>query len=298
MKKRGPKAVKRRLSNLEKTFVEKLTLVQQSRRSGMSADALSKRHAQSLALLAERPWLHKIPKGLLILVMDAMWFDTVDGKQTIYLLGLRTVDDDELHFLRPILRPGHESQKRWREVMEEIPLEARKRICAVVSDSFAGSGGLAKEHGWVFQRCQAHLLLRLSTLCGNNKRIVSWREGRQEIQHLMHALMNTQDERKASEIADQLFVLGRDRRCPIRLRRIVTQTLRTLHEYRACYLHPQLRLPATTNALENTNGRIRSLLNRSRGCRTPESLLRWITGFLWFHPTVTCRPKLPTKLRR
>lgn len=298
MKKRGPKAAKRRLSNLEKTFVEKLTLVQQSHRSGVNSDALSKRHAQTLATLADRPWPHQVPKGQLILVMDAMWFDASDGKQTVYLLGLRSVDDDELHFLRPVLRPGHESQKRWREVMEEIPKEARERICALISDSFAGSGGLAQEHGWVLQRCQAHLLLRLSTLCGDNKRVVSWREGRQEIQRLMHALMNERDERKVFLIADRLSILGQDRQCPMKLRHIITQTLRNLHEYRACYLHPELHLPATTNAVENTNGRIRSLLNRSRGYRTPDALIRWITGFLWFHPTVTCRPKLPTKLRR
>lgn len=297
-KKRGRKPGKKRVVALTKTFVEKLTLVQQSRRSGTSADALSKRHAKSLALLAERPWPHDVPSGALILVIDAMWFETIDGKQTVYLLGLRSVDDDELHFLRPVLRPGHESQKRWREVVEEIPEDARERICAFVSDSFAGSGSLAREHGWVFQRCQAHLLLRLSTLCGDNKRIVSWREGRQEIQRLMHALMKARDERKASEIADRLFALGQDKQCPVRLRHIITETLRRLHEYRACYLHPELRLPATTNAVENTNGRIRSLLNRSRGCRTPASLLRWITGFLWFHPTVKCRSKLATELKR
>lgn len=298
LKKRGPKAAKRRLSNLTKTFVDKLTLVQQSRRSDTTSDALSKRHASTLSTLEGRPWPHAIPEGLLILVMDAMWFETVGKRQTVYLMGLRAVDDDRLHFLRPVLRPGSESQKRWREVIDEIPKSAREHICAIVSDSFAGSGGLAKEHGWVFQRCQAHLLLRLSMLCGDNKRIVSWRDGRQEIQRLMHALMSTPDEKKASEIADQLFVLGQDGRCPTRLRHIITQTLRTLHEYRACYLHPELRLPATTNALENTNGRVRDLLNRSRGCRTPEALIRWITGFLWFHPTVTCRPKLPTKLKR
>ncbi len=297
-KKRGPKTAKRRLVNLERTFVERLTIAQQSKRACVQAKGLAKRHAYSLAMLSERPWPHEPPVGQLILAIDAMWFETVDGQQTVYLLGLRAVDADALCFLRPILQPGHESQKRWREIVGNMPWGVRERICAIVSDSFAGSGSLARTYGWVFQRCQAHLLLRLSTLCGDNKRVVSWREGRQAIQRLAHALMNTQDERDASEIADRLFVLGQDRRCPVRLRHIIVQTLRTLHEYRACYLHPDLRLPATTNALENTNGRIRSLLNRSRGCRTPESLIRWITGFLWFHPTVQCRPKLPTKLRR
>lgn len=297
-KKRGRKPLKRRVEALEKTFVEKLTIVQQARRSSVSADALSKRHAASLSVLAERPWPHEPPAGSLILVMDAIWFRHDEKRHTAYLMGLRAVGEDTLHFLRPVLRPGNESQKQWREVIDEIPEEMRKRVLAVVSDSFSGAGGIAKPRGWVFQRCQAHLLLRLETLCGDNKRAVSWWEGRQELKRLAYALMNTRDEQQALKIADRFFLLGQNGQCPRRLKMIVTETLRYLHEFRACYLHPELRLPATTNALENTNGRIRSVLNRSRGCRTPDSLLRWITGFLWFNPTVTCRPKLPTELKR
>ena len=285
--------MKRRVAALAKTFVEKLTLVQQSRRSQMSPDALAKRHAASLAVLAEQPWPHQTPTGSLILVMDAIWFRKDEKRHTVYLMGLRAVGEDALHFLRPVLRSGNESQKQWQEVVDGIPEETRKRILAVVSDSFSGAGSLAKARGWIFQRCQAHLLLRLEAICGDNKRTVSWRDGRQELKALMYALMNTRDVTKAARIADQLFALGQDRECPRKLQMIVTETLRYLHEFRACYLRPELRLPATTNALENTNGRIRSLLNRSRGCRTPESLIRWITGFLWFNGTVTCRPKQP-----
>ena len=297
-KKRGRKPLKRRVEALAKTFVEKLTIVQQARRSPASADALSKRHAASLSVLAGRPWPHEPPAGSLILVMDAIWFRHDGKRHTAYLMGLRAVGEDTLHFLRPVLRSGNESQKQWQEVIDGIPEEVSKRILAVVSDSFSGAGGIAKAHDWIFQRCQAHLLLRLETICGDNKRTVSWRDGRQELKRLAYALMNARDERKASEIADQFFVLGQDNRCPRKLKMIVTETLRYLREFRACYLHPELRLPATTNALENTNGRIRSLLNRSRGCRTPDPLLRWITGFLWFNPTVICRPKLATELKR
>jgi hypothetical protein len=246
----------------------------------VSVDALSKRHASSLALLEKRDWPHQIPEGSLILVMDAIWFKKDEERFTVYLMGLRAVDEDTLYFLRPVLRSGNESQKRWKEMIDGIPQDIRTRILAIVSDSFSGAGGIAKAHGWIFQRCQAHLLLRLETLCGDNKRTVSWREGRQELKALMYALMNTCDERKASKLADRLFTLGQDKECPHRLAMIVTETLRHLHEFRSCYLHPELRLPATTNALENTNGRIRNLLNRSRGCRTPDALIRWITGFL------------------
>ncbi len=297
-KRRGPKPIKRRIASLQKTFVKKFTLTQQASQCSTSADAFSKRHAASLAVLTDRPWPHEPPSGPLILVMDAMWFRKDEEMDTVYLLGLRAVTGDDLCFLRPILRPGHEPQKQWREIIEGIPIEARKRILALVSDSFSGAGGIAKEYGWVLQRCQAHLLLRLETLCGDNKRRVSFWKGRQEIKRLAYALMNTRNELGVPKLADAFGQLGNHRDCPLRLRQIVTETLRYLHEYRACHLHPELRLPATTNALENTNSRIRSLLNRSRGCRTSESLIRWITGFLWFHPTVKCRPKIPTKIKR
>lgn len=297
-KKRGPKFGKRRIANLECTFIEKLTIAQQTKRSSVSKRGLAKRHAASLAMLADCPWPHEPPAGPLILVMDAIWFRKDDERRTVYLVGLRAVDEYTLHFLRPVLRSGNESQKQWQEVVREIPEETRRRILAVVSDSFSGAGAIAKEHKWVFQRCQAHLLLRLETICGDNKRTVSWREGRQTLKALMYALMNTRDAQKASKIADQLFILGQDKNGPLKLKMIVTETLHYLHEFRSCYLYPDLRLPATTNALENTNGRIRSLLNRSRGCRTPEALIKWITGFLWFNPIVTCRPKVPTELKR
>lgn len=289
---------KKRTSDLERTFVERLTIAQQSRRSLVSANGLAKRHARSLASLCSRPWPHTIPRGPLILVMDAIWFRQGTTLHTVYLFGLRKVTGDTLHFLRPVLRLGHESQKWWRELIDGIPLQVRKRIVALVSDSFSGAGGIAKPYGWVFQRCQAHLLLRLETLCGDNKRTVGFWKGRQELKRLAYALMNTENESTAATLAIAFSQIGSDPQCPSRLSQIVTETLRYLHQYRACYLHPELRLPATTNALENTNGRIRSVLNRSRGCRTPESLIRWITGFLWFNPTVTCRPKLPTELKR
>jgi hypothetical protein len=297
-KKRGVKPRKNRVKSLEKTFVEKLTLVQQARHAHVSANAFSKQHAQTLAHLFLKPWPHTTPEGRLILVMDAIWFTLNKVPYTVYIRGFRKVREDTLYFLPPILRPGRESQKQWREVLHAIPRDIYGRICAAVSDSFSGAGGIAKKQGWIFQRCQAHLLLRLSTLCGDNKRAVSWREGRQEIQRLMRALMNTKDEKKVSTLVEQLLVLGSHPQCPKRLRQIVKRTMRTLNEYRACYLHQEFRLPATTNAVENTNGRIRCVLNRARGCRTPESLIHWITAFLWFHPTVKCRPKLPTEIKR
>lgn len=292
-KKRGRKPRKKRIKNLARTFMEKLTLVQQAKRSGVSVNQISKQQILVLEQLNRRPWPHQVPKGKIILVIDALWFETCQGHQTIYLLGIKSVLDDKLIFLRPILRPGYESRNEWREIISKLPESVLKRICALVSDSFAGVGAITKEYGWVLQRCQAHLILRLSNLCGDNKWVVSWRAGRQEIRQQIRILFNTENEEAVQFAKDALVKLGNNPNCPTRLRLIVNSTVRCVDEFRACFLHPELRLPATTNSLENTNGRIRSLLGRSRGLRTPNSLLNWITGFLWFHPNVKCRPKNP-----
>ncbi len=120
-KRRGPKAMRCRVAALKKTFVQKLTLAQQAARGASSVGAFTKRHAASLAVLSDRPWPHKAPSGTLILVMDAMWFRKNQGMYTVYLFGLRSVHRDDLHFLRPILRYGYESQQRWREIIALIP---------------------------------------------------------------------------------------------------------------------------------------------------------------------------------
>lgn len=73
-RKRGAKPRKNRVKSLEKTFVEKLTLVQQARRAHKSANAFSKQHAQTLTGLCEKPWPHTVPEGSLVLVMDGIWF--------------------------------------------------------------------------------------------------------------------------------------------------------------------------------------------------------------------------------
>lgn len=294
-KKRGPKPRKRRAAVVRRTFTHERTLAAHAAVARMGTDAWRKHHAVALRVLTDRPWPHRAPRGDLILVLDALWH-AVDGEEwTTYLFGLRAVDGEDLIFLRPILRPGHEAQEQWRAVIGTIPKRTRQRICAIITDSFAGVGAIADEEGWVLQRCHFHLLGKLATLCGNRKRRIAWWEERQRTQVLVRRILCDTDERRVSRACRELARLAEDGRCPVRIRRILRSTLRWRHDFRAWYEHPHLRLPATTNAVENMNSRLRSLLQRHRGLRTAGALTRWITAYVWFHPKMKCRPKIPQK---
>lgn len=292
---RGPKPRKHRTTIARRTFTDPCALTERAQTLGVSARVVQQRHAAALRVLTDRPWPHRSPRGDCILVLDALWH-TVDGEEwTTYLLGLRAVDGEDLVFLRPILRPGHESQEQWREIIGTIPERTRQRIRAVIADSFTGVGAIANEEGWVLQRCHFHLLGKLATLCGNRKRRIAWWEERQRVQVLVRRLLCNTDERRVSRACTELAHLANDVRCPVRIRRIIRSTLRWRHDFRAWYEYPHLRLPATTNAVENMNGRLRSLLQRHRGLRTADALTRWITAYVWFHPRMKCRPKIPQK---
>lgn len=290
-KRRGPKPRKHRTTIIERTFTERKTLTERAANSNVGVDAWRKRHGIALRMFLDRPWPHRTPRGDLILVLDALWH-MVDGNPwTTYLLGLRTVTGEDLIFLRPILRPGHEAQERWREVIGAIPERTRRRIRAMVADSFTGVEAIAAEYDWVLQRCHFHLLGKLATLCGNRKRRIAWWRERQRTQVLIRRVIGDTDVPRVQRAWRELIGLANDPRCPIRIRRIIRSTLRWLHDFRAWHEHSNLRLPATTNAMENMNGRLRGLLNRSRGLRTPDTLARWITAYVWFHPQMKCRPK-------
>lgn len=290
-KRRGPKPRKYRTATVERTFTKRKTLTERAAASDVGTDAWRKRHGIALRAFLSRPWPHRPSHGTLILVLDALWH-MVDGKPwTTYLCGLRAVDGERLVFLRPILQPEYESQERWREVIDGIPERTKRRIRAMVADSFSGVEAITDEEGWVLQRCHFHLLGRLATLCGDRKRRIAWWEGRQRTRVLVRRILHDLNERRVRRACRELAHLANDTQCPVRIRRLIRSTLRWLHDFRACYEHPNLRLPATTNAIENMNGRLRGLLNRHRGLCTPESLERWIIAYIWLHPRMKCRPK-------
>lgn len=294
-KKRGPKRHPRRTRRLHPTFRKRRTIRERAESVGLSIDRAKRRHRGDLAALEKKPWSVAIPSGDLILIFDAVWFNVADGGPwTLYNLALRSVEEDRAVFLRPILRPGHESRKQWREVIDlSFPSAVQKRVKALVSDSFKGVESISREMGWRLQRCQFHLLRRVANLCRCRKKNIGWKEGRKEVERLIREAVGTKDEGRCRGIDRRLETLSKDPECTTAIRLLVREFLRRQSEYRSCLLYPELRLPSTTNTIESLNSRIRGMLERSRGIRTPTALRRWVVAYVWFNPTSFCRPKTP-----
>lgn len=284
---------------LHRTFVEGLTLTQQSRRSKVSLATLSARHTKLLNTAMRRPPSIHYPRGSLLLMIDGLWFSFKRQRWTLYCLALRAVKGSRARILPPILCPGKESAWQWQTLIGELPYSVRRRIKALVSDHFSGVEAIAEREGWLLQLCHFHLISFLYTILGGNKRTVKWRRGRFRAYRAVRALLVEPDERKAARIRKRIEVLMNDVQCPRRWKMRLREFLRCAQLYRIYLAHPELNLPTTTNAIENLNSRLRALTYRSRGFRTPEALERWVNAYVHFHPDVQCNRKndqKPTEL--
>lgn len=288
---RGPKRRPRRTAVLARTFRDKLTLTQIARLRGRSMTTVKERQRGALDAALRQPWPARISRRQLILVSDGLWFTVSGERWVVYLCALRSIRSEHAVFLRPILRPGPESEERWREVIEEIPTPAYRRISAWVSDSFRGVETIAREHGWILQRCHAHLLRRVADVFGTRKRL-RWLAGRRRAAARVRELISGDD---ALPALRSLRWLSRDPQCPTKVRGVIREAIRRRAEYRSYLTHSALNLPTTTNTVEGMNARIRELAGRSRGFRTPAALERWIVGFVRCNLMARCRPKRQPK---
>lgn len=290
-RKRGRTPRARRTKQLARTFKDKLTLVQQAKRSGVDIETLKKRHRLALQTLLTKSWPVRPPHGQLILLLDGLWFTFLKKRWVVYLMALRSVKRDQAVFLRPLLRPEHESRQQWREVISTLPSGARQRICALVTDSFSGVKGLACSQGWVLQRCHAHLLRRIANVFGRRKRTLKWRRGRERAEALIRTLITARCPDMVARIVRTLQRLSDNPACPYKVRMIIREVVRFQEDFRAYLLHPHLRLPATTNTIESKNNYLREVTKRSHGLRTPGALERWIVAAVHYCPKSKCRPK-------
>lgn len=279
---------------LARTFREKLTLTQIARLRGRSITTVKERQRGALDAAFRQPWPLRIPRGRCILVSDGLWFTFGGTRWVVYCCALRSVRGDRAVFLRPILIPGAECEERWREALVLLPPNVARRISAWVSDSFRGVETIAAERGWVLQRCHAHLLRRVADVIGTRKRL-RWLAGRRCAAARIRQLITEEDPRALALCLRSLRRLARDPACPTKVRGIIREAIRRRDEYRSYLMHSDLRLPTTTNVMESMNARLRELAGRSRGFRTPQSLERWIVGFVRCNAMTMCRPKQQQK---
>mgnify|MGYP001610592974 CR=1 FL=1 len=293
---RGRKPRPRRLRLLARTFQQGLTVTQQALGRGRKRTTTTARHDQLLRALEEQPWSPAIPSGRLILIIDGLWFWFESKRWTLYVMAVRSIHNDHAVFLRPILKPGRESQELWQEVIGAIPHSVRNRISALISDSLRGMEAISRQEVWVFQRCHFHLFSRLYVYLGRNKKRLRWRLGRERSYQAVRQLVATIDQHQTGLLIRSINRYARHPLCPRVYRSLLQETLRRMDEYRTYLQYPDLNLPTTTNVIESLNSRIRAVCSRSRGFRTPQALQRWVTSYIRFNPTSKCRAKKPTEL--
>jgi len=209
-------------------------------------------------------------------------------------MAVKPIRSHRAFFLDPVLLQGKESYERWRVALATVPTETKKRILAFVSDGFRGSKLIAKEHGWIHQRCHFHLLMALIRRHGRRSYRVRGASIREKLLGVVRILLTTTDaaiKRKQTLKAQRLLSHPL---CPPWIRKQTVEFLRTLDDFRSYLHHPSLNLPATTNAVESAGKLIRKTTSTAR---TPKSVLLRATAFLRLRKSITCNgKKFPTKL--
>lgn len=119
----------------------------------------SERLSGALRRLLQRK--RRLPRGPYALLGDGLYFKFKRMDWVMYVMALKPTRSHQAYFLDPVLLPGKESYERWQQAITTVPPELRKRVRAFVSDGFRGSKLIAREHGWIHQRCHFHLLMAL-----------------------------------------------------------------------------------------------------------------------------------------
>lgn len=287
-KKRGRKPLRPNRKLLHQVVIGKQSLLSpRFNRQQLTAGAMSFRLRRTMERFLERTKPNALPRGPLILVIDALWFLFGGKRWTLYLMAARATHKDRAVVLEPILCPGRENYDDWASAIATVPPHARNRAVAMVSDGFRGTERLAKDNGWIIQRCHFHLLSQMQVNRGQWKQLPDSKRREQVYLAIRKALVARPS--KLNRCVEELTALLVKNNCPRRLGMIGREFLRRINEFRSYQRYPDLRLPHTTNAIESFNKIIRS---RCRHLRTPESLLLRTKVLIRMRKTITCKPKI------
>lgn len=166
-----------------------------------------------------------------------------------------------------------------------IPAVVRKRICAFVSDGFRGSQLLAREHGWIHQRCHFHLLAALVRGKGRRRYRVRGNDLRTHLLGTTKLLLGSTNTAALQRARKVIHSLIKRPTCPVYIRKQALEFLEREEDFRVYLHYPKLQLPTTTNTIEST-GRI--MRRATRTVRTPQSLLLRATAFLRLKSSIIC----------
>lgn len=288
-RKRGRKRHRINKDLLVRTLIERQTLKQQVRDNYSSLFTLRRRFRNSLKWITSKPREYSLSSTQLILLADGLWFRFKRQDWILYLMAIKSIEDNKAILLDPILLPGKESYENWDYTISTIPERLRSQIKAFVSDNFTCAKKIAQQYHWVHQLCHFHLIAQLQIRRGKRKPSIAGRNTRETIYLSIREALETSNKQDLRGLKVRLEELSIFPECPKRLRFIVCQFLRSIDLYRTYLYNPDLDLPTTTSAIEAVGKKIRQI---SRTISTPEALRLWTTAFVRLNPIVTCNGKI------
>lgn len=280
-KRPGPKPGRTSPLLAERVIVDGLTFKQLGRALAISPQAVGRRFRVALRSLASAPLP---PGGDLALLVDGLWFAFRRRYWVYYDMAVKPIMSETAYFLAPVLLPGVEHCRMWREALSTISADVSRRIQALVSDGFRGSRLLAEENGWLHQRCHFHLLSTLRSLLGRRPSY-GGKAIRTGIDRIAREMLVTTEQQRLATLSAELKALAGTPGCPARLRGVARQFLREGDSFRTYLLHPELRLPTTISALESRHSLIRNLAGR---VNNPAALRLWLHALNCLRPTSIC----------
>lgn len=234
--------------------------------------------------MAEPPVL-ALPAGGLALLIDGLWSVLRGRCWVLYTMAVKPVSSNSAWFLVPHLRAGRESVHGWDEALSMIPQGITGRIRALVSDGIPGIDILAQNHGWLLQLCHRHLLSSLENRLGHRRRQRAMQQPGRGIRAAVLEILQTGDDERVAALCLETTRLCAHPNCTVKLRYAARYFLRHQQQYRTYLLHPELRLPTTTCALESMHSLLRKAIST---VNDPASLFLRAKTFLRLRTTITC----------
>lgn len=290
-KKRGRKKIRVTTNIVKDVLLRGETLSQRSKRGQLSKKQYLLRYHRLLDKLQSKEYFPKISEGKLILIVDGLWTMSNKKRYVVYLMAVRPINQSIAWLVNPMILRGSEIRRKWEIAIESISPEIKKRIVALVCDGISGLPNIAKDKGWIIQRCNFHFIKVMERFRGKKNSHIENKELREDIYQTIRNAMIVPYGKKYYMILNHLEKLINDNNCPKWVKIHGNEFMRHREAFRSYLRHPELNLPFTTSSMENLCGSVRDLLRRSRGLRTEKSLLKWIKEFIQLKEKITCRGK-------
>ncbi|MAG44518.1 hypothetical protein CL633_01380 [bacterium] len=287
-KKRGRKQI-RVHPVLEKiAFASQESLRHKAKRLKKSRELIRRRHARSIDNLLKKIPKPVPPKGNLIAIIDGLSTRFKKREYTVYLILLRSIKSNKAIAMEPVFLEGHERISDWETAFNRLPLLAKKRLKAIVSDGVTGIEAYGRRQNILIQRCHFHLIKRLQTLRGKSWSTIKNKGIRENLYQKVRLLLSIHDEKKAQKIYIALKNMTSKPECPKWMGLRIRGGLRHWELFRTYRKYPELNLPTTTNSVESVWRIVSDTIRQTRSFRNTKSFEKWIKLRIRTLNSITC----------